>query len=633
MALVLLGGVTMAQTLEQGNIITAADFTAATESKKIAIKNGNSAWLSEMTKYDMQCLASSSTLTSNEVFLWEPTGEGTFYLKKLCAAPEEGYVYLTDNATTQGNGAKTLGIGSKENALKFTAIHPSPSGADQYNYTATDNADLIRFYNSDNSNWINCEQSVETASFRNSPGKGAYTAHCVYDMSAYYLVAINFVKDGETTAEYKLYKEGETITLDVPTYEGYEYNIEGSTTKDNTDTQEITVTYTAEVVEPTPDPEEPIEYALYHPSGTNMTAVELMEVTEPTYIAIKGLASANNYYWNYVSGNTYTSTQYFKQDAVFVWEPVTEGEPGSYYLKKVGNGYMQASNPGTYVETTDGAGVFTAVKPVQVDSNANGSGQFNKDTNSTGYITSAGGEDYIVRLVTGENWFCTGDHKYSTQNPSIDKRYGTFTIVQICKLQGFNETVDVQIKEAGNDDYATFYYNAPIQMPENVTAYTVAEITSNSAKLTEVAAGATIPANTGVILKTAVDGDSEIAITVAGDDVEPFTTNLLKGTIEATVATEDIYVLANHTSGVGLYKADRENGDFTIKANGAYLLATDIPEANNSVGFRFDFATTAVEKVEMRNEKEEIYDLQGRSINEITQPGIYVVGGVKVLVK
>lgn len=42
---------------------------------------------------------------------------------------------------------------------------------------------------------------------------------------------------------------------------------------------------------------------------------------------------------------------------------------------------------------------------------------------------------------------------------------------------------------------------------------------------------------------------------------------------------------------------------------------------------------TAVENVEMRNEKEEIFDLSGRRINEITEAGIYIIGGRKVLVK
>ena len=48
----------------------------------------------------------------------------------------------------------------------------------------------------------------------------------------------------------------------------------------------------------------------------------------------------------------------------------------------------------------------------------------------------------------------------------------------------------------------------------------------------------------------------------------------------------------------------------------------------------FEFTgATGIEKVEIRNEKSEIYDLTGRRVENITAPGIYIVGGKKVLVK
>ena len=43
--------------------------------------------------------------------------------------------------------------------------------------------------------------------------------------------------------------------------------------------------------------------------------------------------------------------------------------------------------------------------------------------------------------------------------------------------------------------------------------------------------------------------------------------------------------------------------------------------------------TTGVEKVEIGNEKSEIYDLTGRRVEEITLPGIYIVNGKKQLVR
>ncbi|MBQ8694994.1 MAG: hypothetical protein IJ513_05050 [Bacteroidaceae bacterium] len=394
----------------------------------------------------------------------------------------------------------------------------------------------------------------------------------------------------------------------------------------------VAITLVEETVEPEPEP----ELGIFHPSGTNITAAELMGATKPTYIAIKGLANKNSEYWNYVSGEASTSTEYFKQNAIFVWEPVTDGVPGSYYLRKIGNGYMQSSNPGTYAETTEGAAVFTAVKPVEVASGANGELQFNRDANSTTLIANAGGADNLVRFVTGGKWLNIGDRETSQQAPAFNNGYGTFTIYQICELKEFEETLSITIKNIGGEDYATFYSNAPTQIPEGVTAYTITEdgIANGYISLNEIENGATIPANTGIILKTAVEADEEIAITVAGDDVEPLTTNLLKGSAENKDITEEAYVLGIVDGVVGLYKAKMTDGTWLNNAGKAYLPASAVP--NKSAAFYgFDWAgTTGIDQItENRVQSTVIYDLTGRRVETISAPGIYIVGGKKVLVK
>ena len=389
----------------------------------------------------------------------------------------------------------------------------------------------------------------------------------------------------------------------------------------------------------TPEPEpEPTPVAdFYHPYGKNLTATELMSVTKPTYIAIKGLANKNNEYWNYVSGEASTSTEYFKQNAIFVWEPVTDGVAGSYYLRKIGNGYMQSSNPGTYAETTEGAAVFTAVKPVEVASGANGELQFNRDASSTTFIENAGGADNIVRFVTGGKWLNIGDRLTSAQAPAFNNGYGTFTIYQICALQGFDENINVTIKNTGDVDFATFYSNAPVQMPQGVTAYYVKENGINDGYITLTAdEDGVIAGNTGVILSIATDEDAQVALIVLGENEAAENGNLLKGTAENTVINETAYVLGIYDSKVGLYKASTNGyaeGTFLNNAGKAYLPASAVP--NKTVAFYgFDWdGTTGIEKVEIRNEKSEIYDLTGRRVEAITAPGIYVVNGKKILVK
>ena len=377
-----------------------------------------------------------------------------------------------------------------------------------------------------------------------------------------------------------------------------------------------------------------VEKAFYHPSGKNLTAEELMEKTQPTYIAIKGLANSNHVYWNYVSGEANTSTEYFKQNAIFVWEPVANGEAGSYYLRKIGNGYMQASNPGTYAETTEGAAVFTAVKPEEVASGANGKEQFNRDANSVGYIQNAGGYDYIVRFVTNDKWLNIGDHKTSSRAPAFNNGYGTFTVYQICELDGFDKTLNITIKNSGEEDYATFYSNAPTQMPEGViTAYTITDETINNDYITlNAIAGGLIPANTGVILKTAVDADEDIAVTVVGEDLAPLTTNLLKGSVDNQEINEEAYVLGNK-EGVGLYKAQMTNGSWLNNAGKAYLPVSSVATSARLLRFNFGGNATAIESVKSElDPNAPIYDLSGRRVKVATK-GIYIQNGKKFMVK
>ena len=180
-------------------------------------------------------------------------------------------------------------------------------------------------------------------------------------------------------------------------------------------------------------------------------------------------------------------------------------------------------------------------------------------------------------------------------------------------------------------EYATFHAPVAVEVPKGVTAHTVT-INGEWATLSETPL-TVIPANTAVILHAegiTEDTVFDFAITTS----EPFSgDNALSGTVAAEYAGDEVYVLANVNGNVGLYKA-KDPASFVLKGHAAYLPASEVPAAmQQSVGFRFDFGgTTAVEKVEMRNEKEEIYDLQGRKVENPTA-GIYIINGQKVLVK
>ena len=98
---------------------------------------------------------------------------------------------------------------------------------------------------------------------------------------------------------------------------------------------------------------------------------------------------------------------------------------------------------------------------------------------------------------------------------------------------------------------------------------------------------------------------------------------------------EEAYVLAKNGEEVcfGLASMNQlYEGAFLNNAGKAYLV---LPAASETVAFYgLDWdGTTGIEGVEVENEVKAIYDLCGRRIEAITAPGIYIVGGKKVLVK
>ena len=181
--------------------------------------------------------------------------------------------------------------------------------------------------------------------------------------------------------------------------------------------------------------------------------------------------------------------------------------------------------------------------------------------------------------------------------------------------------------KVGETTYATFYAPKAVTIPKNVEAFAVTAINDGWVALTKIEN--TIPANTGVILKATEAGVYNFVITEDVDEVE----NMLAGTVVATMVDGPAYVLGLVEGKVGLYNAKLTNGQFLNNGYKAYLPNTAGANLTASFyGFDWD-GTTAIENVEVENEVKAIYDLTGRRVEAITAPGIYIVGGKKVLVK
>ena len=226
---------------------------------------------------------------------------------------------------------------------------------------------------------------------------------------------------------------------------------------------------------------------------------------------------------------------------------------------------------------------------------------------------------YNISFNGGSRWLYVNQGNYTDAGSTTNNANGyCFNIEEVAELP-------VTITTAG---YATFFAPVAVTVPAGVTAYTVTVVTVDDdesyAELNEI--GATIPANTGVVL--AGQGDYSLAITTAAAFEGE---NALRGTVAATNVTENAYVLANDAEGVGFYAAAMTNGAWLNNSHKAYLPKTEGMNAA-SYSFRFQGGATGIENVEVENVNV-IYDLTGRRVEIVTSPGIYIVNGKKVLVK
>ena len=218
--------------------------------------------------------------------------------------------------------------------------------------------------------------------------------------------------------------------------------------------------------------------------------------------------------------------------------------------------------------------------------------------------------------------FCINVGSFLHANSSNGKYYSDHCGGNSCAQHDFIieevETLPVTISEIG---YTTLFTPVALEIPAGVDAYTA---TINGDKLALNDIKNTIPANTGVVI-TGNAGCYDFAITTT----DKTATSDLKGSIAATYFEEagNYYSLSEVNNIAAFYK---ENGSrFLNNSHSAYIYNAD----SAVEAYYFNIDSTAVENVEIENDKAEIYDLAGRKIEKIKAKGIYIINGKAVLVK
>lgn len=177
--------------------------------------------------------------------------------------------------------------------------------------------------------------------------------------------------------------------------------------------------------------------------------------------------------------------------------------------------------------------------------------------------------------------------------------------------------------------YSTLYLGHKTLIPSTVEAYIVTDAKESYVSLTQVEG--VVPDSTGLVLKG--EGEHLFYLTSSNATAD-FSNNMLTGSVKETMVEEEAYVLGIIDGCVGFYKAKMSDGKFLNNANKAYLPLSALPvAAQNSASLRFDDGTTNIEYVNSQSDVSVIFDLAGRRIERIVSPGIYIIGGKKVLVK
>ncbi len=188
--------------------------------------------------------------------------------------------------------------------------------------------------------------------------------------------------------------------------------------------------------------------------------------------------------------------------------------------------------------------------------------------------------------------------------------------------------------------YATFFHNHAVTVPEGMEATTVKFENDRFRYDYEYRAGATIPANTGVMVKAA-PGDYRFVY--SADDVDAPTGNYMKGSVNDTVFSGEgkYYKLTfnrqHDLNSLGFYWDNEDGTRMVNPAHKGYVLLPASIASKLASFYPIDgSATTGLNSLVIEEKPADIYDLSGRYVGQdiLKLPrGVYIRKGKKIIIK
>lgn len=292
-----------------------------------------------------------------------------------------------------------------------------------------------------------------------------------------------------------------------------------------------------------------------------------------------------------------------------------------------------------------------------------------------GSITFTAPEGYNISEVvfTGSrlNKFSTADEAYSTSNytwsgttnaitftaasGAVQVKTATIKLVAATPVtpEVTSGTINFIAHDAEGYRYATFGSDKDVVFTDDVVVsgvsitngkLNVTGFTSGSYVVTDAEKGNVkgyyVPANTGVLLNSITETATYYfpkttqTVTLPANQLKPAPVG---GGVFKDETGYKYYKLAyddfENKTGLGFYWGADNAGAFIVKAGTAYL-AVPTSETNNAKGFAFDGETTGIENVNVAaNQSKTIYNLNGQRVSNMSQAGLYIVNGKKVVIR